>query len=250
MHQDVFSEETFKLNKKENFLAVMGIAIFVIVCGRMFYGKFLYGLLIAPAGVIIYKDIKVKLYNKKAKNIETQFKDVLISVSDLMQTGYSIENAFLESYSEIKNLYGKDCVMCKELRLIQSRLKLHMNIEQIIKDMASRYDIESIKTFYETFAIAKRTGGGMSRIIKNVCDIIVLKKNVKDEIDVAISAKKMEHRVMMVIPVGIMMYVSFASPGFMDVMYSGLFGKLVMSVCFALYIVGYKWGEKIINVEL
>ena len=239
-----------KMSKKQKAISISGIIILVLTIGRMFYGSFVAGIILMPVGVVIYRNIEAKLFEKKTKTMENQFKDMLIVVSDLMQTGYSIENALIEGAGEIERLYGKDSMIYQEMKLIVSRLRLNMNVEKIIADMANRYDIESMHIFCNTFSIAKRTGGSMREVIKNVCDTIILRQQVSEDIEVAMNAKRLEHRVMMVIPIGLLMYVSFASPGFMDVMYATWMGRIIMSVCLIAYFLGYVWGERIVSVEV
>ncbi len=240
----------FKLTLKQNIVSAVCIALGLLLVSKMFYGNLWMGIVISPVGVLIYRTIKKKIYQSQVRRIELQFRDMLTAVSDLMQTGYSIENAFVESYKEIVQIYGKNSIIGKEMRLIKSRLKLNVNIETIIADFADRYNIDSIRTFHQTFSIAKRTGGNMREIIKNVCETITLKEEIKEEIKVSINAKKLEQKVMMGIPIFIMIYVSFASPGFLDIMYETLLGKVIMTGCLLVYVVSYLWGEKIIDVEM
>lgn len=240
----------FKLTLKQNISIISCILIGLLMVSKMFYGNFWMGIIIIPIGYIVYRTIKKKIYNRQIRKMELQFRDMLTSVSDLMQTGYSIENAFLESYKEIIQIYGKSSIIGKEMRLINSRLKLNVNIEKVIADFADRYDIDSIKTFYQTFSIAKRTGGNMREIIKNVCEAISLKEEIKEEIKVSMNAKRLEQKVMMGIPLFIMMYLTFASPGFLDVMHKTILGNCIMTACLAAYVGAYIWGEKIIDVEM
>ncbi len=239
-----------KLPLKQKIICILAILAIVLLMGRMFYGSLLAGIVMMPLGIIIYKNVEQKFYEKRIKTMENQFKDMLVVVSDLMQTGYSIENALVQAASELKHLYGADSLIYREMKLIVSRLGLNMNVEKIITDMASRYDLESMKLFSNTFSIAKRTGGSIRDVIKNVCDTITLKQQVKEEIDVAMNAKRLEQRVMMFIPMGLMFYVSFASPGFLDVMYNTWLGRIIMTACLIGYLAGYMWGEKIINIEV
>ena len=242
--------KNFKLTLKQNIISIGCIVIGVALISRMFYGNLWMGIIISPVGIIIYKTIKKKIYIMQVRKIELQFRDMLTAVSDLMQTGYSIENAFVESYKEIIQIYGKNSMIGKEMRLINSRLKLNVSIEKAIADFADRYDIDSVNTFYQTFSIAKRTGGNMREIIKSVCENISLKEEIKEEIKVSMNAKRLEQKVMMGIPLFIMLYVTFASPGFLDVMYETLLGKIIMTGCLAAYVGSYIWGEKIIDVEI
>lgn len=240
----------FKLTLKQNILSVGGIVIGLLLVSKMFYGNLWMGIIISPIGLLIYKTIKKKIYDSQIRKMELQFRDMLMAVSDLMQTGYSIENAFIESYKEIVQIYGKNSTIGKEMRLINSRLKLNVNIEKIIADFSDRYDIDSIRTFYQTFSIAKRTGGNMREIIKNVCETISLKEEIKEEIKVSMNAKRLEQKVMMGIPIFIMLYVTFASPGFLDIMHQTILGNIIMTACLAAYVGAYIWGEKIIKVEI
>ena len=240
----------FKLSLKQNLISISCIVVGLLLVSRMFYGNFWMGIIISPVGVIVYRTIKKKIYCKQIRKMELQFRDMLMAVSDLMQTGYSIENAFVESHKEIVQIYGKNSMIGREMRLINSRLKLNVSIEKAIADFADRYNIDSIKTFHQTFSIAKRTGGNMREIIKSVCENISLKEEIKEEIKVSMNAKRLEQKVMMGIPVFIMLYVTFASPGFLDVMYETLLGNIIMTVCLAAYVGSYLWGEKIIDVEI
>ncbi len=240
----------FKLTLKQNIICITCIVVGLLLISKMFYGNMWMTLIVSPIGVLVYKTVKKKLYKSQIRKIELQFRDMLTAISDLMQTGYSIENAFIESYKEIVQIYGKNSIIGKEMRLIKSRLKLNVSIEKIMADFADRYDIDSIKTFYQTFSIAKRTGGNMREIIKNVCETISLKEEIKEEIIVSMNAKRLEQKVMMGIPIFIMMYVTFASPGFLDVMHESVLGNIIMTVCLGAYVGSYIWGEKIIDVEV
>lgn len=225
--------------------------IFLFIVARLFYGRnIIFGLIISPIGIVIYKVLKRKYYENEKRKLEAQFKDLLVSISDLMQAGYSIENAITNSYNELLSIYGGDSLICKEIKEMNSKIKLNVNIETIIESFSKKYEVESINTFYQTFMIAKRTGGNMKEIIRNVTDSITLKERIKEEIEVSMNSQRLEQKVMMVIPIFLMIYVSFASPGFLDVMYQTMIGKIIMTICLIGYLVSYLWGEKITNIEV
>lgn len=190
------------------------------------------------------------MLDKKIEEMEKQFKDMLISVSDALGTGYSMENALKESYRDLVNIYGYDSDICQELRLVISRIKLNVNVEKAIEDFANRSYIENAKTFSQIFSVARKTGGNITDIIKDVTDDIVLKQTVKEEIVVAMSEKKMEQKIMTIIPIFLVEYVNMSSKGFLDIMYDTLMGKVIMTICLGGYIMAYFWSEKIMSVEI
>ena len=119
-----------------------------------------------------------------------------------------------------------------------------------LKDFAERTDLESAHMFYNTFSIAQKSGGNMNNVIKRVIENIVLKESVKEEINVAINDKKLEQRIMTVIPLFLIGYISMASPGFLDIMYKSIMGNIVMTVCLIVYLLAYLWSEKIVKVSI
>jgi tight adherence protein B len=90
----------------------------------------------------------------------------------------------------------------------------------------------------------------MTRIMADTAEEIGERLTVENEIDVLISAKKMEARIMDVVPFFIIFYVGITSPGFFDPLYHNLTGIVVMSVCLAVYIAAYLLSERIIAVEV
>lgn len=239
-----------KLSKKDYFVNISIIIFSIFIIAKLFYGSFFAGIILLPSGIPLFRQRKKKINVKKMRVLELQFKDMLISVSDAMSTGYSIENAIRESYRDLLPVYGYDSDICKELRLMISRLKLNVRVEIIFSDFANRTKLKNVKMFCQVFSVAKKTGGNITEVIKSVTDDIVLKESVKEEINVAINSKKLEQKVMTVIPMFLIVYVSIASPGFLDVMYQSYMGRVVMTVCLICYLGAYLWSEKITDIKV
>ena len=73
---------------------------------------------------------------------------------------------------------------------------------------------------------------------------------IEDEISVAISEKRLEQRIMSFVPMGIILYVSVTSPGFLDVMYETIAGKVIMSLGLALYVAAVLMSERIMKIDM
>lgn len=239
-----------RLTKKDTLINLVVIISIVFAIGKLFYGSVVAGVILQPLSVPIYLQRRKVILEKKTEMLEQQFKDMLVSVSDALNTGYSMENAIQESYRDMGGIYGHDSYICKEIRLVISRIKLNISVEKAIEDFADRIGIENAKMFSRIYSVAKKTGGNMADIIKDVTDDIVLKQTVKEEISVAISEKKMEQRIMTVIPLFLIVYVNLSSEGFLDIMYDTLMGKVVMTICLGAYAAAYFWSEKIMTIEI
>lgn len=238
-----------EISKKEKIVNILAISIIMFVIGKIFYGNVLFGLLVQPLVVVVYKERKKQLLRKKREKIELQFKDMLVSMCDAINVGYSVENAISESYKDMERLYGKESEICREIKVVISKLKLNVTAEKALYDFCQRIGSEDAKIFWETFSIAKRSGGRMETVFRNVTDNISLKQSIKEEIMVAMNEKKFEQNIMSFIPIVIVLYVSTFSAGFLDVMYETILGKIVMTVCLLAYVFAYLWGQRIMEIK-
>ena len=235
------------ISKKEMLANLVMIELVVIIVGKLFYGSFIAGVIISPLSMLIYKERKKQIIQRKTRQLEIQFKDMLISVSDALKVGYSFENAIRECYRDMCSIYGVDSVICGEIKIMISQIKLNIRTQEVVDNFAKRVDLKNAKLFSQIFQVAKSTGGNMTEIIKSVTDDIVLKETTRDEITASVTEKRMEQRIMSVIPIFIILYITVTTPGFLDVMYASVLGKLIMTGCIVAYVMAYLWGERIIQ---
>ena len=90
----------------------------------------------------------------------------------------------------------------------------------------------------------------MTEIIYETAALIGEKIEVEKEIQVLLSAKRLEHNIMSVIPFAIILYVSIASGGYFDVLYTTSAGRVIMTICLAVYIAAYVSGKRIIEIKV
>lgn len=216
----------------------------------MFYRSWL-GFLAWP--VVAYfgikRDIASKIQQRKER-LALQFKDTILAVTAGMQTGHSVENAFLEAEGEIRALYGKDCEMAKELALIKKGLKNAAPLEKLLLNMGERSHVEEIRDFTEVFAAAKRLGGNLKEIIQRTAELTRQRMEVDREIKTTLAAKKYEQKVMMLIPFLLFGYIKLSSPDFFDMLYFNCAGILVMTVCLILYLTACLLAERIMDIQI
>lgn len=153
-----------------------------------------------PFVLLSLKDKGRVLCQKRIRELEVEFREVILGVSANLQAGYSVENAFRETYRDIVLLYGQDCVMAAELRLMFRRLENNEQLEHALMNLADRSGVQDIRDFADIFQIAKRGGGDMRGIIANTADIIGDKQEVRREIETVVSEKKLEQQIMRYIP--------------------------------------------------
>ena len=224
--------------------------IIAALFGWLFYDSLFAVVLLSPLGipwVLFQKSIEKK---RRCRQIGIQFRDAIYSVLTGLKAGYSVENAFFEAEKDMKILYGAKSDIVFYLSRICKGLKNNIALEKLMYSFGKECGNTDIQDFALVFKVAKRNGGNMTEIIERTIDVISQKINVEKEIDVLISAKRFEAKIMNVVPFFIIFYISISSPGFFDVLYHNPFGIVLMSVCMFVYIAAYVMSERIVNIDV
>lgn len=187
---------------------------------------------------------------KRRKRLTQEFKDYMYAVSSALLAGYSMENAFIESQRDIRELYGEKSVLLKELGNLKRRLLMQESLEKILQEFAGESGCEDIESFVEVFCFAKRGGGDFLGIIQTTIRRICDKIEIAEEIETTIAQKVLEQKVMSIVPVVVLIFFRFSSPEFIGILYGNLFGVLVMTGVLILYGIAMAWGAKIVEIEV
>ncbi len=239
-----------EMNKSELIQGVVEGVVIIILFGYFFYRSIVITILMIPLiyFYLIYKGKGLK--EKKKHALLIQFKELLNSVNGSIQAGYSVENAFLEADKDLRQLFGSNSEIVKEISIIRRGIENNLNIISLIEDFAFRSGIEEIESFAGILAIGRKSGGNMSANMESYVRVIEEKTEVMQEIDTMVSARKFEQRIMNVIPFLIIFYVELTNKGFFAVLYHNIFGNLVMTVTMSIYILSIYFSDKIIDIRI
>lgn len=226
-----------------------GIVI-VCVAAYIFYENILMAFILSPYVYLHYKQRKKERAKKDNNEFCRKFRDGIMSVSFALNVGYSIENAFIQAVEELELIYGRDSDITIKFRYIVVRLGQNENIEDIFMDFAEESKVEDIIYFAQIFRYAKRSGGDLISIIRNTTQIIQQKEEVLSEIDTIISGKRMEQRVMSIIPAAIVVYLKLTAAEFIQPLYGNVYGAVIMTVCLIVYVIADMWAKRIVNIEV
>ncbi|MCR5837230.1 MAG: hypothetical protein K6G88_12040 [Lachnospiraceae bacterium] len=240
----------YEFTKREYAMLAVQFILMSAIAGRLFYGNIMFGLLMVPFVMIFIKwKKKIKIEGRR-RELKSQFRDALNSISDLLSVGYSVENSIKECYKEMEILHGRDSVICKELSLIVKKTELNIPIENTFVDLGRRSGIDDLNMFGQIFINAKRTGENLVSVINLVSGTISQSFEVEEEISHIIGEKKLEAYIMDIAPLAVLAYVGVTGGGMMDVMYETIFGRVVMTVCLAVYLVTVVVSLKLTKVKI
>ncbi len=229
--------------------------IFVrVVCEMGFYAWFFYKscwaiLVLLPIGFYRFWVYGNQLEKKKEREFEIQFRECIMAVATSLKAGYSLENAFAESVNDMKVMFGEKSSIVRELGWLCRGIKNNRSIETVLEGLSKRSGSGVVKDFTDIINIAVLNGGNLIEIISSTANLMNRERQTLEEIADIISGKKMEGKIMSLIPFLMIIYVQLGSPGYFDSFYHNLPGVLIMSVCLILYLLAIGTMEKILEVE-
>ena len=218
--------------------------------GFFFYNSAWAVLFFLPPGYLFYKYRVREKGEERRKKLLYDFREALNSLAVSLRAGYSVENAFREAAGDLSSTAGEDSDITREWRYMAGRIRLSEPVEPLLSDFAARSGVEDIENFAAVFSTAKRMGGNMGGIVRDAAESIQSRIEVEREIETALASKRFEQRIMTAMPAGIIVYMRFGSPGFLDIMYTTLAGRLIMTVCLVLYGAAVWWSRKIVTIEV
>ena len=228
----------------------LGILLAGIAAYVFYRNMIIFAVMAVPAAVLFPLYKKKDLFLERRRKLSSEFREGITIMASALSAGYSMENAMLESAEELKLLYGPGAMIVTEFEYINHRVRMNIPIEVAWQEFADRSGIDDIRNFAQVIRVAKRSGGELNSIIMRSADTIGDKIQIKEEILTQTSAKRLEQRIMSIIPVVIVLYIDVTSPGFFNVLYEGPLGRIVMTACLLAYAAAIVIGHKILEIEI
>lgn len=229
-----------------------GLKIFfkgMAIC-YLFYDSYKACLLLVPFAVMDYKKLKKVKMEKAKKRLILEFKALMEALAASLRAGYALEKAFADAKKDLELIYDKKAVIFEELNSILSGLGMNMELEILLKDFGERSGIDDIRNFANVVAVAKKSGGNVVRVIEKTVNCISDKLAVEEEIGTLIAAKKLEERIMMIMPYGIIFYLRISNGEFLQVLYHNGLGIILMTLFLAAIHIAEIWAARIMEIQV
>ncbi len=205
------------------------------------------GFVIIPWFLGLFKDTWEK---KRKSQVICEFKEMMQMLSAYMQTGSSLENAFLETEQEIKNLFSEKSYLYQCLHKMDHRVQVSVPVEQAFMEFAREVSIEEAYEFADILIYAKKLGGNYIYHVQQTAYRMEEKMGISQEIETMLAEKRLELKVMIIMPIIIFSYMKFTSGEFIGVLYHSTGGIILMSVCLSFYLAMISLGRKIVDIKI
>ena len=237
----------YYFSKKEYVIFAIQALGIVSLVSYLFYHSLLAMVLVIPFYPVFLRMKAQVLLQKQKSMLQEQFKEAICALATALGAGYSIENAWKEARKEVEKLFGEHALIVQELNHMLAHLEMNVSLEELLSDFALRSGLEDVGSFCQVFLFAKRSGGDFSGIIHATANRISRKVDLQREIITDLAARRLESRVMNMVPMFMLLYLNLTSPGYFDLLYGNLSGVIIMSLCLLFYLLAYVWSERMLQ---
>jgi tight adherence protein B len=186
---------------------------------------------------------------KRRKELLEQFKDLLFNLATALSTKASMQEAIGDSKEKIMQIYGDKSVLYVELDYIYKKMMQEDDIE-VLKDFARRARIDDIYDFVQIYASCKYTGANLIFAMNKAASVIIDKMTIEKEIFEMIRRKKYEGMVILLMPVIILFLLNISAADYVLILYTSIYGKLLMTAVLVSYVGIYELIERITKVRV
>ena len=222
----------------------------LVLISILFFNSLIPMIFLSPAIIVLLKNKRVALKEKRQKTLRLEFKELMVSLAANMSAGYSLEKSMINSYDEMNSLFGDKCYMRQEILWMKKGLDMNVDPVELFEDLGDRSGVFEIVEFAQVVSVGKKSGGDTIRIIKRMTDNITRKGDIENEIDTMVSGKRLEQRIMCLMPFGIIMYLRLTNETYISGLYGNFVGIVVMSVALLLIYAAYIWGSRLVKIEV
>lgn len=196
----------------------------------------------------LYEEFMVK---RRMQELAVQFKDMLYCISASIAAGRQMQEALIETEENMSVMYQEDTPIMGELsHMRKCILENNESDKVLLEDFAKRTKSEDINNFVQVYATCRNMGGDLEKIISRASGILTDKMNIEREIKALTAQKKLEGRMIALMPLAMLLCLNMVSQSYISPLYHTITGRLIMTACLGATVCGILLMEKISEIEL
>ncbi len=245
------SYAVYKMTEKERVLFFGAGYLAAAMIIYLFYHSLILSLLCGFLVVKAKPYYEARRAGQRIRKLNHQFRDMLYSVSASIAAGRQMPQALTEAADSLAVMYGPEEPIMQELNHMKRCITENNESDrELLADFAARSCCEDIRNFVQVYIINRNMGGDLEQAIARTVSILTDKMNIQREIHALTAQKKLEGRLIALMPLVMLAILNILSPSYVIPLYSCAPGRLIMTGCLGAGLGGLVLMEKISDVEI
>lgn len=247
----MYEYDRYIFSKRQEIIIYSGIFVISIAVSFFFYRSFAFAIIVLPFVKRIKQWIGEMMIDRRRRELISEFKDFLFMTATALGSGNAINESIRESIPKIKEIYGEDAILAKELELMERRMNQgNENDVDVLMEFAIRSRQEDIIDFVNIYSICLSTGASLITALNRATSVIIDKMTIDREIQEIVRTKRNEGMVIFLMPFVIIIFLNLFSPDYISPLYTTWIGRVIMTFVVVMNIFIYSIIRKIVRIEI
>ena len=190
-----------------------------------------------------------RLYLKHLKKqrlikFNEQLEDALGSMSSALKAGFSINQAIETIAAEDKRSISI------EFRLLMQEIRLGVPLERALENLNVRMGSDDFELVATAIITARQTGGELTAIFDRLAGLIRERARINGKLRAMTAQGKLQATIIGVMPLFLLIMMSYAAPTAMDAFFSSIVGIMSMIAAAIMVTIGYLVIRKITTIDI
>ena len=226
-----------------------GFLVLDLLVANLIFHQWWFALLLAPLFILYRKNADKRRKLEQWKHSRNEFLIFLQSVESYIFLGYAVEQAFLEGERELVGVVKKPGLFTQKLIEINKKRTVGEGIEGLFFEYAQESKIDEVLLFAQVLCFLQQKGGDLCGLVHGTSEKIRWMVDMENQMEVVYAAKKMEAKIMMVAPIGILIFLNYSNQDYMSWYYDSILGYGMLFVFLLLYLIALALIIRILNMN-
>jgi tight adherence protein B len=210
---------------------------------RIITGQVIFGLIGIGAGLFAGRALPKRRIKRRRKKFERQLPSALSLIASSLAAGHT----FLRSIQMMCE--EAEAPLSEEFARVIYETRLGDSLVDSLDRMAERLDIADLRWVVQAIKIQQTVGGKLADLLHTLADFIRAREEVRREIDVLTAEGRISAWVLGFLPIGLLVFIQLANPGYAAPMYHG--GGLILLIgTFMSILAGFLVIRKMVKIEV
>lgn len=181
--------------------------------------------------------------SKRIATLRDQLPDALLTASNAMSAGMSLELALEQAAAECAAPIGP------ELRRVVEDLRIGYALEEALARFRQRAPLEELDAISASILIQRRSGGNLAELFAGTADLLQRDIKLRRELGVLTAQARLSAQVVGLMPFALFALLAVINPGSIRLLISHPLGYVLLGMALVLEVLGFAAIRRIADIK-
>ncbi|NDD60568.1 MAG: hypothetical protein EB011_04655, partial [Actinobacteria bacterium] len=178
------------------------------------------------------------------KEFETDLPSALKIIAAGLGSGLSFLQALESFSSETPSEVGR------QFRRALGEIQMGTPTDKALLGVAQRMKSKDLEWAVFAFTVQREVGGSLARILRTTAETIDSRSDIRREVRTLSAEGRLSSYILMMLPVGILVFLLFTRPNFISVFWNEPIGNAMIFTVFIFMAFAWLWIRRLIRIEV